>query len=190
MGIFNQGRLAVDAAQNSAKSVWDVFANFSWKNPNPVAPKPVGAIEKGFVGFLKNAVGVPLKVGLKVAEAPIAVMMVPLKWIAAAPGAFFKAFPRFAPVATVVGTVVGVGSWLSHRKSRNLEAQAIAQMQALEAQAGFAPQPSYMNSVSPAETAALDARMQADGKAMPGHAAAVDAARQAPAQSAGAAAAL
>ncbi|MDX2094666.1 MAG: hypothetical protein SFW64_01810 [Alphaproteobacteria bacterium] len=130
------------------------------------------------------------KAGIWLVEQPVALIMKPVKWSLNGVAATFEKFPRAAPVVAVGAALLSAGSWLSHRKSQNLEAQAIAQMQALEAQQ--AAQPSYMNSVSPAEMAAMNARMQAGGQAGAGHAASVEAARsQVPApEAAGAAAAL
>lgn len=101
--------------------------------------------------------------GLWIAKQPIAIAMKPAKWGLNFVAATFEKFPRAMPVLALGAAAVAAGSWFSKRGSQNLQAQgeAVQQMQIAQAM-GSQPQQSYMNSVSPDESAML-AAMQKQG---------------------------
>lgn len=193
MGLMNTAKQTFNNAKGSGESVVDAFKNFSFKNlkwGSDLPVKPPGALERGFIGTLKWTVGKPLQLGLKTIDWTAGVLAKPVAWVAAAPGAVFRTFPTAAPIVTVLGGVIGIGSWITHRRSAammNQYAQAQeAAIQAAAAQEAMASQAqgpvSYKNSASQAEVDARIAQDRADGKAPASHAANVEAAKAQPAQ--------
>lgn len=81
--------------------------------------------------------------------------------------------PKTALVVGGLLSVIGLGGYLKGRAENRTEREAQEALARAQVQA----QPSYMNSVSQADMDAMNARMQADGKVVASHAAAVDAAR-------------
>jgi hypothetical protein len=155
MGVINTLRQAASEIGQSGRTAWDVTKNFSIKG-EPYVPKPAGMIEKAFGATLKGAVVKPFSWGLKTVDAVAGFLLTPLKWLAAAPGAYFKAFPRFAPISVVLGVAAAIGSYFTQRRSHALQENfAEAQQAAMQAQA--AP---YTNSVSPQEYAAMQAAIE------------------------------
>ena len=195
MGLRNTGYQAANNLKGSGAAIVDAFKNFSPKNIFSGADIPLkspGVIERGFLVTMKGLVGVPFKAGLRTADWGAGILAKPVAWLAAAPGVFFRAFPTGAPIITVVGGVLGIGSYITKRRSEArmneyMQAQDAA-IQAAAAQQRFTPQEtftrsqeSFKNSVSPDLSAELVAR-QAAGSKSGGHAAALQAA-QAPAAS-------
>lgn len=178
MGVVNTLRQALKNGGDSVSTMWETTKNFSWKNANaiPTPIKPPGMIERGFVGTLKGLVGYPLKLGLKTIDATAGFLLTPIKWVAAAPGKFFKAFPRFAPIATVVGAAVAIGSYFTHRRSEALQ-ENYAGMQA-QAMAAQNAQPAY--GLAPGEfTQNVEPLMRGGNGVQGGHAEALAAKREA-----------
>lgn len=178
MGLRHTFYQAGGNLKGSGEAIVDAFKNFS-KNISSggtIVHTSPGRIERGFLGALKYSVGVPLKAGLRVADWGAGVLIKPVAWLAAAPGAFFRAFPAGAPIITVVGSVLGIGSWLAHRRTNAMMEQYAASQNAAM-QAAAMQQPAYR--LQPGEHMAVDealARRQDEQPA--GHAAAVSAARE------------
>jgi hypothetical protein len=113
-------------------------------------------------GFLKSLFVAPFKLAAKIVEQPIALAMKPVRWTLNGGAQLFSHFPKAAPIALILGGAVAGGSWFANRQSKELQSQgeAIAQMQAMQAQASAGqPMQSYMNSASQAD---VDARMAFD----------------------------
>jgi len=178
MGLFRTGAQAANNVKGSGQAIGDAFNNFSVKNMFSGADlhvAPPGKIERGLSFMGRNLVAKPLGAGLKVVDWSLGVLAKPVAWLAAAPGAAFRAFPNASVIATVAIPVIAAGTWFARRKSRALEQNfADAQTQAMATQT----QGMYTNSASQAD---VDARIAADvasGVAPAGQAAAVSARQQ------------
>lgn len=140
-----------------------------------------GLIEKSFSFF----VGKPARAALWVIEQPIALLVTkPAAWAMDKGAVAFARFPKLAPAATVAAAAVGVGNWMAHRKTAQLQQDFAAQAAVTQAQ----PPTSYMNSVTPADMAVMEARQQ-EKSAAP-HAGVVEAKREHAAQTSAPTAAL
>ncbi len=180
MSLSDTLKQTYNNGKGSLQSAGEAFKNFSFKNlkwGSDLPIKPAGRIEKLFLGTAEWTVLKPLKAGLKVVSWGAGVVAKPLAWAAAAPGAFFRAFPTGAPILTVLAGAIGVGSYITHRRSEALQENfANVQAQAMAAQNA---QPAYGLAPGEFDQTVAPLMKGADNTPQTGHAGAILAKREA-----------
>lgn len=168
-GMMNEARSVESATKPAASGFWAGVGSvvaFPFKLIGKAVAIPFGLVVSGMKASAKA--------GVWVAKKPVE-----LGLYGARKGAEFVGRHPGGTLAGVgVGTVAGVGIWAKNRAERQtMESyqQAAAQMQAAQ---------SYMNSVTPQEAAALEARMRGGSSSASGHADKIAADRAAAAQAA------
>lgn len=131
-------------------------------------------------GILQKIVVAPVKAGWYVVSRPIAWTTQLAGYSAEKLGAGFKAHPKMGAVALATGAALGIGHVMNKREERNAQMD-MAQLQAAAAQQQAAMAQAQANTVTPAEYAAMEARMKQGGQAGQGFAAQVRANQAAPA---------
>lgn len=158
----------------------DGFKNFgaNWKaareagNVAAEAARTPGLWSKvgsGIAAPFKAIGGASARAGLWVVEQPVAALLKPVKWTVNGVAGFYTKFKVAAPILTVVGAALGIGSYLAHRRSEALQENfANAQAQAMAAQNA---QPAY--TLAPGEFTQNVAPLMkgADNSPQTGHAA-------------------
>ncbi|MFN8928963.1 MAG: hypothetical protein ACK5WQ_01170 [Alphaproteobacteria bacterium] len=193
MGVGTQARVAGGAILNAGQAIGkklsgafksgegstgfvdSVKASAKWMMGEATV---AASAPRGFFGTVAHAASRPF---VWSANAALWLVSKPISWgltVVRKGAEFVGRHPGGTLAGVGVGTVAGVGIWAKNRAERQtMESyqQAAAQMQAAQ---------SYMNSVTPQEAAALEARMRGGSSSASGHADKIAADRAAAAQAA------
>jgi len=164
MGIGSQARLAAGAIGNAGQNIWQAVKGLKvsgLQNSMSGAMKDASAAASASTGFWGNVsrpVAWSASAGLWVAKKPLEAGLYGIRKAAE----FVGKHPLGSLITAGVAAAAGVGLWARNRAERDtMESyqQAAMQMQAMRS--------TYMNSVTPPEYAAMEARMRQGGDGGP-----------------------